>query len=205
MKKFIIGAGIALLLAVAFPAGGLAADAWLLDTSLIKAKVTATLTYTDLGLGKAVTVKYRPGPAKVRIERDTLTGKHTASVVITQGAENSLSLSAGMLGSGLKVVNSTTLVAGINPTTDTDTPFAFIDNVPYFQPGLFHAMSAANVMASSAEGKFDEVIDKATGLPSGNINLSLTYTIVGNLDTTDAFAKIVVQVSAKNVPPDTNP
>ena len=199
MKKYLLCAGIALLLAVAVPANGLAADAWLLDTSVTKAKITATLTFTDVSLGKSVTVKYKPTGAKVRIERnvDGETGRHVTSVSLSKTQDTtSLDLNAGMLGSGLKIGNSTSVVAGINPETDTETPFVFNDNAPGF-----HSMAAANVMASSAEGKYDEVVDK-TGLPSGNINLNLTYTIVGNLDTTGAPAKIVVQVSAKNVPPE---
>ncbi len=198
MNRFILGAGLALLIAIGTPAAALAADAWLLDTSVAgapKANVKATLTYTDPTIGKQVTVKYTTGSVKVFIERnvDGEEGKHNTSLTIAMGTGTSLNLNAGMQGSGLKVGSKTTLETAINPETDIEFPFQFGDSVS-------HTMAATSVMASSAEGSYTETLDKS-GVPTGPIKLSVTYTVVGNLDVTNFPAKITVKVSASNVQP----
>ena len=182
------------LLAMPFGSQALAEEAW--PELLTGVKATATLTYTDTGMGKTVTRKYKPAVNNVKIARgyNTDESDHRTTFALTDAA-NGMTITASMFGTGIKTGLKTEVI-GVwdkdqeDPVTPGYPPFDFEDNFSFF------SMPDADMISMSSQGTYTENTKDTT------IAISMKYTIMGTVTATGGTfpAKLVVQISGSKLP-----
>ncbi len=175
-----------------FGSQALAEEVW--PSVMTGLKATATLTYTDTGMGTTVTKKYKPAVSNFKISRgyaaDESDHRTTVTLADTLG---DLSITASTFGTGIPTGLKTEVIGVWNKDQeDADyPPFSFSDTLN----GI--SMDNAAMISVSSQGTYTENLKDTT------IVTSIKYTIMGTVTvaaTGDTFpAKLVVQLTGSKL------
>ena len=193
MKSVGLSVFLTFLLAMPFGSQALAEEAW--PALLTGVKATATLTYTDTGMGKTVKKSYKPIDNNFQIARGYTADESDHKTTFDLTDVNGISLTASTFGTGIKTGQKTEVIGAWDkdqeePVNPGFLPFDFND------PFSGISMHNADMISVSSQGTYTENTKDTT------IVLSMTYTIMGTVTATGGTfpAKLVVQVSGSKLP-----
>ena len=179
------------LLAIPFGSRALAAEeAW--SAPMTGLKATATLTYTDTGMGTTVTKKYKPTVNNFKIARGYTADESDHKTTFGLTDVNGMSIIASTFGTGKKTGLKTEVI-GVWDKDQEDAdypPFSFNDTLNSI------SMVNAAMISLSSQGTYTENTKDAT------IVTSIKYTIMGTVTATGGTfpAKLVVQITGSKLP-----
>ena len=193
MKPVGLSVLLTFLLAIPFGSQALAEDAW--PALLTGVKATATLTYTDTGMGKKVKKNYKPIVNNFKIARSFAADASDHKTTFDLTDVNGMTITASTFGTGRKTAMKTEVI-GVwdkdqeDPVNSGYIPFDFND------PFNGISMHNADMISVSSQGTYTENTKDTT------IVLSMKYTIMGTVTAAGVTfpAKLVVQVSGSKLP-----
>ena len=193
MKYVGLSLFLTFMLAIPFGSQALAEEAW--SAPLTGLKATATLSYTDTGMGKTVKKSYKPIVNNFKIARGYSADESDHRTTFDLTDVNGMSLTASTFGTGIITGQKTEVIAvwdkdQEDPVNPGYLPFDFND--PF--NGL--SMHNADMISMSSQGTYTENTKDTT------IVLSMKYTIMGTVTATGGTfpAKLVVQITGSKLP-----
>jgi len=193
MKRVGLSLFLTFMLAIPFGSQALAEEAW--SAPLTGLKATATLSYTDTGMGKTVKKSYKPIVNNFKIARGYSADESDHRTTFDLTDVNGMSLTASTFGTGKKTALKTEVIGVLDkdqeePVTPGYLPFDFNDTVNLL------SMHNADMISVSSQGTYTENTKDTT------IVTSIKYTIMGTVTATGGTfpAKLVVQISGSKLP-----